>query len=847
MQDNLLARAEDLRTRGVAANSGGRPAEARRLLRAALRATRAVPDGRAVLRLRSRILVSAALPVFESQGLHAALQVLQDAERMSEGVEEVWPLVHSQRAALYGRSGDLLGAKRELDQAVAGIHTLPPRDQAVILLTRGTVSTHLGNLAASREDLTAALALARSHDLRELVPKAQHNLAMLEYVRGDLPEALSLLAEVVPVTGSSAPAIPLDYGRVLLEVGLTREARSRLLEAERLAAEQGLRHERGEAMVEIARAGLLRPDWDEALEYARRAQRLFSRRGSEGWRDQAVLITVIVAVATRRRPRATAVRAVQLADRFAAAGARDLDAYASLLAAEAFLQHGDERRAEVQIGRAEPGIRAMSYSRQLYADLVRAESAKSRGDRRQARAIMRRASDGLARAQGRSSSLDLRAAVALHGRRLSDFALGMALDEGSAVRAFEATERWRAISNRLPPVDRPEDPELAELTSRLRRMRDQARGASPRRNEAVDHIAALERRIRERDWHGSASRPAQVARPVAVTELQRRLAGRDADLVSFFSHAGIVHAVAMGPHRRELVAVAEEAQILELVARIQADLVASNQPRLHPALAASVRGSLERRLAEADRALLGSVRLGRERLVVVPSYAVAGLPWGMVPSRLGRPTTVARSATTWARAESQEHEADTPTGPAVYAIAGPGLAAADAEVDRVAAHWPRADVVHASESTESGLVHALRSRQVVHIAAHGRHEAENPLFSSVRLSDGVLFSHELQRGGVTAAHVVLSACDVGRATFWPGDEPLGLTASLLALGARNVVAAVAPVPDATAHRVMDSYHQHLASGLDVSAALARASVADELGGLFCSFGADWSAGRRRLR
>ena len=839
MEESGLARAENLRTKGVAANSGGRPAEARRLLRDALRVTSTLEAGPDVASLRCRILISSALPMFESRGLHAALEVLHEAERLSEGLDTVWPLVHSQRAALYGRSGSLLEAKRELDRAVAGIRALPPRDQAVIMLTRGTVNTHLGNLDQSHQDLVQAVSVASAHGFGELVPKAQHNLALVEYVRGDIPRALSLLADVVPAAGWVAPAIPLDHGRVLLEVGLVREAQSRLLEAEHLATEEGLRHEQGEAMVEMSRAALLLGQWDDALAYAHRAQRLFSRRGSEGWRDHAGLMALIVDVVTRRRPGVTAARARALADRFAILGARDLDAYASLLAAEAIIDaQGAEgvTAAQSLLRRSAHNSRSLSYSRRLYGQLVRAKVADAASNRPRVTRILRDAADSLAVEQGRSASLDLRAAVALHGRRLADFAIFRSMTEGSVRGVFEAIERWRAVSNRLPPVAPPDDPELAHLTSQLRQLREQERGVSAGRNRATQNIAVLERRIRERDWHGVGSQAAVPARPVSVTALQLRLAARSAALVSYFSHAGTIHAVVVTPRGSALTSLMAESEVVELVTQVRADVIAANQPRLHPAIVSSVRGSLRRRLDELDRALLVPLGLRHERLVVVPSYAVAGLPWGMLPTRVGRPTTVVRTATTWASTAFPPES----TATSLYAVAGPGLALADAEVDAVAALWPAADAVHAEESTEAGLVEALRSRSVVHIAAHGEHQAENALFSSVRLSDGVLFAHELQRGGVTAEHVILSACDVGRATIRPGDEALGLTASLLALGAKNVVAAVAPVPDAVAHRVMIAYHENLVAGLDVSAALAQASLVDDLGGLFCSFGSDWS-------
>jgi CHAT domain-containing protein len=133
---------------------------------------------------------------------------------------------------------------------------------------------------------------------------------------------------------------------------------------------------------------------------------------------------------------------------------------------------------------------------------------------------------------------------------------------------------------------------------------------------------------------------------------------------------------------------------------------------------------------------------------------------------------------------------------------------------------------------------ALVSGGVVHIAAHGTHEPQSPWFSSLHMADGPVFAHELPRPA-TAPHVVLSACDVGRLDPRPGDEPLGLTAALLALGVRSVVAPVAPVSDVVAEQAMVAYHHRLASGRTASEALAETLAEHPAAGAFCLFGTDW--------
>jgi CHAT domain-containing protein len=135
----------------------------------------------------------------------------------------------------------------------------------------------------------------------------------------------------------------------------------------------------------------------------------------------------------------------------------------------------------------------------------------------------------------------------------------------------------------------------------------------------------------------------------------------------------------------------------------------------------------------------------------------------------------------------------------------------------------------------------MGTASVLHVAAHGVHQPENPLFSSVRMSDGPVFAHELDQSHRTPEHVVLSACEVGLATIRPGDEALGLASVLLHLGTRSVVAGVARVGDQVAEETMSVYHRRLAEGIDSATALADAlvRVSADVVPPFVNFGASW--------
>jgi CHAT domain-containing protein len=212
------------------------------------------------------------------------------------------------------------------------------------------------------------------------------------------------------------------------------------------------------------------------------------------------------------------------------------------------------------------------------------------------------------------------------------------------------------------------------------------------------------------------------------------------------------------------------------------------------------------------------------------------LPWNLIPSLRGRPLVVAPSATAWLAAAGKHSPRDTI---GVSAFAGPGLHHAEAEAKAVGRCWPGATVFSAGAQRQH-LRDALTSSSIVHIAAHGRHEPENPLFSSIRLADGVVYAYEFRPTEYFAEHVVLSACELGQSTIRAGDETLGLTSALLRLGARSVISSVAKVHDEVAAQTMLRYHNLLAAGNNTATALAAATeAATDVPAPFVCFGSAW--------
>jgi CHAT domain-containing protein len=248
--------------------------------------------------------------------------------------------------------------------------------------------------------------------------------------------------------------------------------------------------------------------------------------------------------------------------------------------------------------------------------------------------------------------------------------------------------------------------------------------------------------------------------------------------------------------------------------------------------------------ARLDELVLGPMAtvIGDRALVVVPTGPLQSLPWSVLPSCVGKPVTVAPSATLWCTADQRRRD-----GVGIVVAAGPGLPGAHAEAEAVAA-LHEVEPLLGHRATAEAVTATLGGARLAHLAAHGDVHPHNPLFSSIRLDNGPLTVYDLEHLARTPELVVLSACNVGRDAVTAGDELLGLTATFLTHGTRQVVASVMPVPDAETTTLMVRFHELLKAGRTAGVALATAqagvdsddpaAVAAAAG--FVSMGSEWS-------
>ncbi len=288
-----------------------------------------------------------------------------------------------------------------------------------------------------------------------------------------------------------------------------------------------------------------------------------------------------------------------------------------------------------------------------------------------------------------------------------------------------------------------------------------------------------------------------------------------------------------------LVVTTDTAQVIEIPAwraahavlgGLRSDLDMSASVRSGP-LAAVVRQSLDDRLRTLSDALLAApvAVAGADRFVITAPGVLNGIPWGMLPALRGRPFTIAASATRWAGLR----EASRAAAPASAGFAiGPRVDRGHEEVSLAAAAWGDARVVDGDRATAVSVTALAAQVDVLHVAAHGRHSSDNPLFSGLELADGTLFGYDIDLIPRLPGTVVLSACEVGRSSVRWGEEALGMTRVWLHAGTRCVIAAPVIVADDVACELLGAMHEGLAAGRSPSDALA---VASERTGIIAPF------------
>lgn len=753
-----------------------------------------------------------------------ALRQADQAEQLLHGTD---------LAGLHVTRSLLLMYQGRLEEALAGYQRAypvlrrggDPMALARLLNNRGLLHQHRGALALASADMRRADELYQSQGQQRLSAQVRQNLGVVEALRGDIPSALRWFDDAQALVPAGTPLDVMglsDRCQALLSARLLDEARTSAEAAVAALAVEGRRGYLAIARLRLAEAALVGGDLELARSQADQAGRAFARQGRPAWAALARHVSLQAAWRSGDRSPALLAAARRTAGALATAGFTVAALDARLLAGQLALQLGrlEVARRELDLARqARGGGPVQLRSRAWHAEaLLRLAS----GNRRGAEAALLAGVRLLERYRAALGATELRAHASGHVADVARLGMSLAAADGNARRTLDWIERWRAGSLRLRPVRPPDDTRLAAALGELRSVVtafDAAVLAGAPTARLRGRQSQLEETVRDRARDASGVLAASLVRPCTAKALEEAVG--DHALVEIFDLEGLLHAVVVTAGRARLHRLAPVAEVTSELEGLRFSLRRmAGRHGSHPSL-----------LAAADAATYGARRLDSllleplwsyladRPLVIVPTGALHAVPWALLPSCLGRPVSVAPSASLWHRAVC------TPTPPGdIVLVAGPGLPHAAEEVATLARRYPSARRLTGRDATCKGVCQALDGAGLAHIAAHGCYRADNPLFSSLQLADGPLTVYDLEALGRAPAVLILSACDSGLSDVQPGDELMGLAAAVFALGTRTLVASVFPVPDDATRPLMEAVHRDLGAGLEPAVALARAQA-----------------------
>lgn len=810
--------AQELHRRAVTLSIRGRHASAERDLdRAWARADDAD--------LRARILGTRAYLAQVRGAPEVAERTVRDALAVTGISAHTRAVLAGQLGALAAHAGRLDDADLWLTRAIDDLDA-DPLAAARTRMNRSLVSFQRRRLDAAREDLVRAAEVFGAEGLETDEGQARHNLGYTDLLAGDLVAALREMAAARPTAATSPVAEAIcdtDRAEALRDAGLTSEAERILASTATVFGAHRMPQARADAELQLARSLLVHDPAAarrRAMAAARRFRALGSAAGAARANGLRLLADLRAGGLSRSGMRVSVPsRAPDAAEVEAVAAELHRHGYRSDAASvrlsynlwQARRRMPEEARpVRVRPVRVPPGA---SLEVRLLAHEVRAERAAARGELGRAR---RHAAQGLAELESWRAgfgSIDLHTSTTMHGTGLLGVGLDAAVRSGRPDVVFEWSERARHAASQVVPLRPPPDPALASDLAELRMLRSEGPEwqADPR-------VRVLQERVRERQWVDVAAGATRAR--VSVEEVQTAL-DRETAMLSYVFTGDRMSVLVLTSAGVQLRPVPGWDEVRGMLPGLRSDL--DMAASIRGSLGDVVRRSLDARLARLSALLADDAvaAAGTRRIVLTAPGVLSGIPWTMLPAFHGRVTTLAVSASRWVADRRVAAGVSGAAGRAGFAV-GPRTRRGAEEVAVGAAAWQDARVEAAASVADA--IALAGEVDTLHIAAHGRHAADNPLFSGLELGDGTLFGYDVDLMPRVPSLVVLSACEGGRSAVRWGEEAIGMSRVWLHAGARSVIAAPVIVADDDACELLGAVHVALAEGQAPAEALAAASA-----------------------
>jgi tetratricopeptide (TPR) repeat protein len=722
------------------------------------------------------------------------LLVRDAGERLPDDLK---PHAWVQEATFAARQGDLDGAFDLFERAeLALTETGEMRWLGKLLNNRGLICVYVGQVDRAMDDLRGAIEIYSTLGSDTALAEANHNLGFANVERGDLAAGLVLYKAAEQAfrrLGCPLNELLLDHTEALIAAGMYGVASNKAAEIAAAVGDGTMALDRAETFFLYARSSFLAGDWVVAIEAADSASQAFLEVGAAGWGVRSELLKMRSQEHLGIGLDADAVIAV--AQSSIDTGQLVAGWHGLLLAARVHVKLGELALAQDQVALVR---RACSDAEiviaELDLDVALTEIEIARVDGRSSDAL-KIANEAIRTANSAATTIAYSGQNASHATQrieaIERIGTDLAMEEGASALILW-TDIIRSAATQYPALVRSSDPDRASLLDRLRSIDGEMRETETvelavERSDILGELSGLD---------SGGLHPATGAHGRARLILSRGTSDTYTSLQ-------------IGDEST-LVSSAPTVGLLALADRLRVNTVSSGV------------GPGNREVALFQRRLLGDTDVGAQAITVSAPPDLVSFPWSLLAS-LGDKSIAIELPAGFIGAGRSEGTGST------IAVAGPGLAFANDEVRRVAATAVDGYAMSSSEVSRQAVLDAMSQVGVFHFAGHSVFRIDNPGASYLDLGEERLHVWELEQLTAVPRTVVLASCSSGGVGS-AGVGVAGLVGTLIALGVREVVASVVPVPDAKeTSDVMVALHSLLAQGSTAADALRRVkSTSQEL-------------------
>ena len=355
-----------------------------------------------------------------------------------------------------------------------------------------------------------------------------------------------------------------------------------------------------------------------------------------------------------------------------------------------------------------------------------------------------------------------------------------------------------------------------------------------------ERLARIQAQIRKREdelLQAAREMPIPVAESAGLISLSavtvdeiRSALSPESTLLEYFQIRDHLIAVVLNHYKLEIVPIAPLSKVNDLISRLHFQLSKFKLSAEYvEAFGKSLMEATLRHSKDLYQALLRPVRnrLTGNRLLVVPHGSLHSLPFQALFD--GREYLIDSFSVSYAPSATvfrlcHTRIANRNGNALVLGIPDASAPVVLDEVQTVAATIARSELFLGEAATADLLRAKGEHSSLIHIATHGYFRQDNPMFSGIRLGDGILSLYDLYQFRLPADLITLSGCATGLSVVTDGDELLGLVRGLIHAGAQSALLTLWDVHDRSTSEFMAIFYSLLSRLDDKSAALRLAML-----------------------